>query len=261
VTSAVSIDTPDALVVTQSDGVLRLRFNQPEKLNALTSGMMASAASIIEAIDGSVRVVVIAGTGRAFSSGADVSTSSELAGPATIRSANRLIRAMYASPSPVVASVQGPAVGVGCSIALAADFVIAAESAYFLLAFAAIALMPDGGATALLPAAIGRARALRMAMLGERISAATAERWGIIAYRVRDDALNLAVQTLVDRLRCGPTMAYAKTKLAINAAAIADLDAVLNREFVGQSSLFATTDYVEGVTAFAERRPPRFQGR
>ena len=253
-----------AILSDQTGAVLRITFNRPDSLNALTSAMLAEVAEEVETRghDDSVRVLVLTGAGRAFSSGADLrAADDEPPSAETVRAANRLIRALRAVPKPVVAAVNGAAAGVGCSIALAADLTVACESAYFLLAFARIGLMSDGGATALLPAAIGRARATKMAMLAERVDARTAERWGLIAQAVPDADLEAEVEQLVAKLAAGPTAAYAQTKHAFNATALAGLETALEREHEGQTALFSTADFAEGATAFREKRAPRFSGK
>jgi enoyl-CoA hydratase len=257
---------PSQILVEHARAVTRVTFSRPDSLNALTTGMLAEAAEAVEASgkDPAVRAVVITGAGRAFSSGADLSPGGELAdGPdtGTIDAANRLIRALRQIRKPVLAAVNGPAVGVGCSLALAADFTIARESAYFLLAFANVGLMPDGGATAFLPALIGLARATRMAMLAERIPAPVAVEWGLIAQAVPNENFDSEVDNLATRLAQGPTMAYAHTKRAFNATALAGLEQALAIEREGQSSLFGTSDFAEGAAAFRGKRRPDFSGK
>ncbi|CQR65580.1 enoyl-CoA hydratase [Streptomyces leeuwenhoekii] len=256
--------TPPILV--KHDGyVLRITFNRPERLNAFTTGMLTLAAEAVEAAgeDPGVRAVVLAGAGRAFSAGADLAggETGELPGTDTIDAANRLILALRRTPQPVLAAVGGPAVGVGCSVALAADVTVAQESAYFLLAFADVGLMPDGGATLLVPAAVGRARAVRMALLTERVPAALAADWGLITHVVPDDAFDNEVERLTRRLAHGPTQAFARTKHALNASSLPRLEDTLAVERRGQAQLFTTADFAEGVTSFREKRRPEFSGK
>lgn len=249
------------LLVDRTEGVLRLTFNRPDNLNALTEGMLTTAADAVEAsaTDPEVRVVLLTGAGRAFSAGADLAVD----GPktATLDAANRLTLALRATPKPVVAAVNGLAAGVGCSFAIAADISIVTESAYLLLAFANIGLMPDGGATALLTAAIGRARATRMAMLAERIPAQQALDWGLITHTAPDDQFTTQVDTIVGKLATGPTASYAATKHALNQTSLALLKQATETERVGQVALFDTADFTEGVSAFHDKRTPKFAGR
>jgi enoyl-CoA hydratase len=262
--------------VRREGAVLTVTLNRPERLNAVTADVLDDLGDLLEEAgeDDGLRVVVLTGAGRAFSSGdlgADLgpgpgpgSGPAEAGRPRGVRSllaANRVVRSLRSMPQPVVAAVNGPAVGVGCSLALGCDLVVAAESAYFLLSFTSIALMPDGGATALVPAAIGRARAMEMALVPERIPAAVAHDWGMIYRVVPDGELAATVTRLVDRLAAGAPRALAATKLAVNAAALAGLDAALQTELEDQSRLLATADFAEAAGAFGERRPPVFTGR
>jgi enoyl-CoA hydratase len=161
----------------------------------------------------------------------------------------------------VVAAVQGPAAGVGVSLALACDVVLASEQAYFLLAFTKIGLMPDGGASALVAAAIGRIRAMRMALLAERISAADALDWGLVTAVYPAERFDAEVDAVLARLDAGPAVALAKTKDAINAATLSELDGALEREKQGQLQLLASRDFAEGARAFQQRRPAVFSDR
>jgi 2-(1,2-epoxy-1,2-dihydrophenyl)acetyl-CoA isomerase len=163
-------------------------------------------------------------------------------------------------PKPVVAAVNGPAVGIGCSLALAADLIVAAESAYFLLAFVNIGLIPDGGSTAFLPARVGYARAAEMAMLGERVPAEQALEWGLINRVVPDGDLEGAAGALLELLANGPTTSYAGAKRLLNRRMYADLAGQLEAEADAQREQGNTQDFIEGVLAFVEKRPPNFTG-
>jgi 2-(1,2-epoxy-1,2-dihydrophenyl)acetyl-CoA isomerase len=163
-------------------------------------------------------------------------------------------------PKPVVAAVNGPAVGIGCSLALACDLILAAESAYFLLAFVNIGLIPDGGSTAFLPARIGLARSAEMAMLGERVPAEQALEWGLVNRVVPDDQLEPEAAQLLERLAAGPTASYAGSKRLLNRRVYADLGGQLDAEADAQREQGHTKDFVEGVLAFVEKRPASFTG-
>jgi enoyl-CoA hydratase len=254
---------PD-LEVDTADGVLRLRFNRPDMLNALTGAMADELAATVEGATGreDIRVLVITGTGSAFCAGADISGADahEHLDVSALDRANRIIRALTSCPKPVVAAVNGVAAGVGCSAALAADLVVAASSASFLLAFSRIGLMPDGAASLTVAAAVGRARAMRMALLAEPLTAAEAYDAGLVSHLVSDDDLAAYVSTLAGRLAAGPPLALAATKKAVNAATLPGLDAALERERTGQAVLLRTADAAEGMRAFSERRRPVFRG-
>ncbi|MEV8563317.1 enoyl-CoA hydratase [Streptomyces sp. NPDC051917] len=254
------------LLVERLDSVLRVTFNRPDVLNALTPEMLDTAADAVESSGGDpdVRVVVVTGAGRAFSSGADLSARADPSyqgRPRTLDAVNRLVRVLREAPKPVLAAVNGPAAGGGCSVALAADLILARESAYFLLAFADVGLMPDGGASVLLPNAIGRARAARMAMLAERIPAPRAADWGLITHTVPDETFDSEVERLAAQLAQGPTVAYAQTKHALNTATLGRLEQAFAIEAAGQAMLTGTADFAEGVAAFLQKRKPDFTGK
>jgi enoyl-CoA hydratase len=252
------------LDVRSADGVLTLTMDRPDRLNAVTDAMSDRLAEELEAAAGrdDVRVLVVTGRGSAFSSGADVAGADahERFDVSTLDRANRIIRAIVNIDKPVVAAVNGIAAGLGCSIALACDLVVAGRSAAFLLAFSRIGLMPDGGATATVAASVGRARALRMALLAEPLPAEDAYDAGLVSHLVDDDRLEATVKELVTRLSDGPPLAYAASKKAVNAATLGHLHDALERERTGQTILLRTSDVAEGMRAFGERRPPRFTG-
>ncbi|MEH0420797.1 enoyl-CoA hydratase [Streptomyces sp. B21-083] len=252
--------TPEEIRVTREGTLLRLTLTRPERLNALGTTELHSLADEVDkaAADEGVRALVLTGEGRAFCSGADLGT---VVDAGTVEAANRTVLALRHIRKPVVAAVNGTAAGVGCSLALACDLVIAKRSAYFLLAFAGVGLMPDGGATALVPAAVGRARAMRMALLGERITAETAAEWGLIGQVVDDDAFDETVESVAARLTSGPPLAYERIKGAVNETALPFLNRALETERTGQTQLLHSEDFTEGVAAFRARREPRFTGR
>ena len=259
----------ETLIWEQSGAVGRLTLNRPDSLNAWTAEFGGELKAVIdgEAADDSVRAVLITGAGRGFSSGADLKAGFEAAddGAPDIRKELRdryhpAIAGVRRLPKPVVAAVNGPAVGIGCSLALACDLVMAAESAFFGLAFVNIGLMPDGGSTALVPPAVGKARAFQMALLGERVSAPQALEWGLVNWVHPDDRLLEEAGTLAERLAAGPTRSYACSKRALNNFIYPNLDAQLDLEAELQHDLGRTKDFIEGVAAFVEKRPPAFTG-
>ncbi len=261
--------TDPTVIWRRADGVGWITLNRPDTLNAWTSEFGSDLAAILEgeAAQEAVRVVVITGAGRGFSSGADLKAGFEPAddGRPDVRSELReryhpVILGLRRLPKPVLAAVNGPAVGIGCSLALACDLVMAAESAFFSLAFVNIGLMPDGGATAFVPPAVGKARAFEMALLGERIPAARALEWGLANWVHPDDRLLAEAGELAERLARGPTRAYASAKQALNRAIYGELESQLEVEAELQHALGRTQDFLEGTMAFVERRPPAFRG-
>lgn len=252
------------LTVELRDSALWLTFNRPEILNAVSGEMMSGLAAALEGVGAreDVRVVVITGTGAGFSAGADMETL-QLAPQfpiETMDGANRVIRAVVGCPVPVLAAVNGIAAGVACSAALAADIIVAAESAAFLLPFSKVGLMTDGGASLTVAASIGRARAMRMALLAEPLSAQEALDAGLITHVAPDSDFPELVSKLARRLAAGPSIAQSGIKKAINAATLGDLEAALDREHSGQRALFTTADFREGVAAFLAGRKPEFRG-
>lgn len=249
----------DDLSTTAADGVLTITFDAPDRLNSLTAPMLDAASAAVEDAGDDVRCILITGSGRAFGAGAALGDGFD--GGDTLRAINRLVTALTSSPLPVVAGVNGLAAGASVSIALAADVAVVKRSAYFLLAFVNIGLMPDGGATELVAASVGRARAMSMAMLGERLPADEALAAGLVQSVVDDDDFDAELATVVERLASGPTVALGRMKAAINATTLRTLDETLERETTGQTALFDTRDSVEGNDAFSEKRTARFEGR
>ena len=254
------------LSVSLDGGVLSLTLNRPDSLNSLTEAMLTTMADTLDraATDPDVKVVRIGGAGRGFSSGAGISAEDQAAATISagidplLAEANRTVRAIAALPKPVVAVVQGPTAGVGVSLALACDVVLASDKAFFLLAFTKIGLMPDGGASALVAAAIGRIRAMRMALLAERITAAEALDYGLVSAVYPHDDLEAEVAKVVNTLMSGPAVALRKTKQAINAATLTELDAAIDRETAVQLVLIQSRDFAEGTKAFQQRRAANF---
>ncbi|HJT94609.1 MAG TPA: enoyl-CoA hydratase [Mycobacterium sp.] len=256
----------DDLTVALTDGVLSVTMNRPDSLNSLTAAMLTAIGDALQraAGDPRVKVVRLGGAGRGFSSGAGISEEDDAnpgAGgtPADVLdAANRAVCSIVNLPQPAVAVVQGPAAGVGASLALACDVVLASEKAFFMLAFSKIGLMPDGGASALIAASVGRHRAMRMALLAERISAAEALDWGLVTAVHPAEDLDAEVAKVISTLTSGPAVALRKTKQAINAATLVELEAALEREKQGQLVLLESKDFREGTRAFQQRRPANF---
>jgi 2-(1,2-epoxy-1,2-dihydrophenyl)acetyl-CoA isomerase len=253
----------------QDGGVGRLTLNRPNTLNAWTADFGRELKEVIErdAAESTVRAVLVTGAGRGFSSGADLKAGFDPAEdgmPDVRKELDRLYHPIIAGirrlEKPVVAAVNGPAVGIGASLAFACDLVLAAESAFFGLAFVNIGLMPDGGSTLFVPTAVGKARALQMALLGERVDAPRALEWGLINFVYPDDRLLEEANALVESLAKGPTRSYAASKRALNGMLYPNLDGQLDLEAELQHALARTRDFQEGVVAFQEKRQPEFQG-
>jgi len=246
-------------------------LSRPETMNAWNKqfGLDLRAAVDELGADDGVRAVCVTGEGRGFSSGADLKDISDEQTPAGRPDVYRALTERYhpiitglrTMPKPVVAAVNGPAVGIGLSLALCADLVIAKESAYFLLSFVNIGLVPDGGSSLFVPERVGFTRASEMAMLGERVAAAQAAEWGLINKALPDADFDAEVEALVDRLAAGATAAYAGVKRQLNAWLYARMDDQLEVEAQLQNDMAHSDDFVEGVAAFLQKRPARFAGR
>lgn len=244
-----------------------LTLNRPERLNACPPQMADEIFAATRQLGGA-RALLITGEGRAFCSGADLAASSEssISGgdrsfTSLSQSYNPMIKAVSTLPLPVVSAVTGPAAGIGCSLALAADFVIAGKGGYFLQAFVNIGLVPDGGSSWMLPRLVGLAQANRMMMLGERIYGEEAERIGLIYKCVEDDAVMDEAQVLAQRLAEGPTVALGRMKHNIRAGLDADFSTTLHFEAEGQKIAGDSADAREGMTAFLEKRKAEFSGK
>ena len=255
------------LEVARRGGAVRIVLDRPQVLNAFDQTLSLELLALLGelAADDGVRSVLITGSGRAFSAGADI--KSQFSGDAAPdveagleEETNPTIMALREMPKPVIAAVNGPAAGVGCSIALACDLVVASEAAYFLLAFANIGLLPDGGATLTVPARVGLSRAFTMALLAERVPAPEALSWGLIDRVCAPEELAEVTEALALRLAAGPTRSYAAIKRAINASALGGLPAQLKLEGQLQGELARSADFAEGVAAFTAKRPAAFKG-
>jgi 2-(1,2-epoxy-1,2-dihydrophenyl)acetyl-CoA isomerase len=258
----------ETIDLTSGGPAARILLNRPEALNAWNEQFGRDLLDGVRRVaeDDSIRALMITGAGRGFSSGADLKEQGGNGdglpdlGSRLDEIYHPIITGLREMPKPVVAAVNGPAVGIGCSLALAADLIVAAESAYFLLAFVNIGLVPDGGSTAFLPARIGYARAAEMAMLGERVPAAQAREWGLINRVVPDDRLEAEADALLEKLANGPTRSYAGSKRLLNRRVYADLAGQLDAEAEAQQDQGHSKDFVEGVMAFVEKRPANFTG-
>jgi 2-(1,2-epoxy-1,2-dihydrophenyl)acetyl-CoA isomerase len=245
--------------------VATVTLNRPDSLNALNAGMIDELRAAVEAApDLGARALLLTGAGRGFSSGADLASGGGLpddVGASLEAHFNPMIEALFASPLPIVAAVNGPCAGAGCSLALAADLVVAGRSAYFLQAFINIGLIPDAGATWLLPRLAGRARAMEMMMLGERIPAEQAAAWGLINRVVDDEALESEAVALATRLAQGPTVAYGLLRGLARHAEQHSLTDALAAERIAQREAGRTEDFKAAVMAFLQKRQPTFDGK
>ncbi len=255
------------LRVEQADGVATLTLDRPAALNALTVGLKETLRSTLEELgrDDSVRAIILTGAGRAFCAGQDLRERLEpVALPIAdeIRARyNPLGLAMLRLPKPIIGAINGVAAGAGVSLALACDVRIATESASFALAFGRIGLLPDTGATWLLPRLVGSARAMELALLDEPLTAEAAAAIGLVARVVPADQLAGEAMSLAQRLAAAAPRAIAATKAALLASWDVDLETQLETEARLQGELGETADHQEGIAAFLERRPPRFTRR
>jgi 2-(1,2-epoxy-1,2-dihydrophenyl)acetyl-CoA isomerase len=270
-TAPAAEQTYETAIWERDGGVGTLILNRPETLNAWNRQFGHDLRAILEgpAADPEVRCVVIKGAGRGFSSGADLKSMGDVEmaedGLPDIKARlhnlyHPVIRGVRALPKPVIASVHGTAAGIGCSLALACDLVVAAEDSKFLLAFARVGLVPDGGSTVFVPVRVGKARATEMMMLAEPVEAPKALEWGLINRVFPTDQLESETKALAERLATGPTLSYAAAKRAINLAEYRFMEEQLDLEATEQHQLMRSQDAVEGAMAFIQKRPPEFKG-
>jgi len=259
------------LKVSTEGAIQVISLNDPATMNALGVDMAAELHDALKGAGASgVRAIVLTGEGRGFCSGANLQSNPAGrggdgggrpdAGDALETVYNPLVTCLRDLPIPVVSAVNGAAAGVGCSLALLGDLIVAGESAYFLQAFRRIGLIPDGGSTYMLPRLIGKARAMEMALLGERLPAAKALEWGLINRCVPDAELMSTAMSLAGELARGPA-SLGLTRQTIWAGLDSDWADQLNRERVGQRTAGRTEDFSEGVLAFLQKRPAAFKGR
>ena len=243
-----------------------VRLNDPATLNALTMPLVDALHDAVRKAATEARAMLLCGAGRGFCSGANLTATAPNAneprdaGAALEHHINPLIQTLRDLPIPWVSAVQGAAAGVGASLALSADIIVAGENAYFLQAFRRIGLIPDGGATWLLSQAVGRVRAMELMLLGEKLPADKARAWGLINRVVPDDQIQDAAMAIATDLAAGPTRALALIRRAAWAATASDLDTALQTERSLQTEAGHTADFAEGVRAFFEKRPAQFTG-
>lgn len=258
----------ETILFDVANGAARLTLNRPDRLNSFTVQMhdeVAQALAQVES-DSSARVLLITGAGRGFCAGQDLADPAVAGGDdadlgaALENSYNPLVRRLTGLPIPVVCAVNGVAAGAGANIAFAADIVLAAKSAKFIQSFANIGLVPDSGGTWILPRLAGQARAMGLALTGQPLTAEQAESWGLIWRAIDDASLAAETDALVARLAAGPTKGFAAIKKAIRSAWGNELDAHLDLERDMQRALGRSSDYREGVSAFAAKRSPKFTG-
>jgi len=247
------------------NGIATITLNRPEVMNGLNAQMRLDITHAIRHAPEAARVVVLIGAGRAFCSGQDLGDGGSAANldiERTLREEYEpMLRAIYDCPIPTIAAVNGPAAGAGANLALAADVVIAAQSAVFIQAFARIGLIPDAGGTYWLPRQVGFPRAMGAALFAEPITAAQAADWGMIWGAVPDDTFAATIQARATQLAQGPTLAYRLIKEALRASYANDLPAQLEMEARLQGEAGRSRDFREGVLAFLEKRPAHYEGR
>ncbi len=262
----------EAMLYTAEDSVVTLTFNRPKVLNAIDATMREAFQEALDRVeaDETVRVVVLRGAGAAFMAGGDIKFFTELTPlapqergrrfEAFIHQVHPLIVRLRRLSVPVIASVHGPVAGIGMSFLLAADLAIAAEDAFFTLAYVHLGTSPDGGSTFFLPRSVGMKRAMEIALLGERFDAKTAREWGVINWLVPATDLQDRTVALARRLAQGPRHAYASTKRLLQRSLASSLETQLQGEAEGFAGCTRTADFVEGVNAFIQKRAPRFSG-
>jgi 2-(1,2-epoxy-1,2-dihydrophenyl)acetyl-CoA isomerase len=258
------------LLFSLDGGIARLTLNRPDRLNSFNDAMHAEVRDALARVraDASARVLLLTGAGRGFCAGQDLSDRAVSAGDAPVdlgasieRNYKPLVLALRSLPMPVVCAVNGVAAGAGANLAFACDIVVAAKSASFIEAFSKLGLIPDTGGTYFLPRLVGTARAMGMAMLGDKISAEQAAAWGLIWQCVDDAELPAAADKLAVHFAQAPTRGLARTKQALYAGALNTLETQLDLERDLMRELGASDDYREGVAAFMAKRPPKFTGR
>jgi 2-(1,2-epoxy-1,2-dihydrophenyl)acetyl-CoA isomerase len=259
----------ETILYSVEEGVARITLNRPDKLNSFNGQMHAEVRAVLARLASDrARALVLTGAGRGFCAGQDLGDRAVAPGQKGVdlgtsieENYKPLVLGLRALPMPVIAAVNGVAAGAGANIALACDIVIAARSAAFVQAFCRLGLVPDSGGTWFLPRLVGDARAIGLAMLGEKLPAEQAAAWGLIWQCVDDAQLMPSVERLAQSLAVAPTLGLARTKQAIYGGWARTLAEQLDVERDAQRELGWSADYAEGVAAFSERRVPRFTGR
>lgn len=262
----------DKIIVEEDGDVATIRLNDPATLNAVTLDMVDELASALDEVRRKSRALILTGAGRGFCAGANLTRNESSAGKTEPQGSldagagleshiNPLMMRLRDLNIPWISAVRGPAAGVGCSLALAADIVVASETAYFLQAFSKVGLVPDGGSSWLLTRAVGRARAMEMMLLGERLPAAKALEWGLISRVVADADVEATAGSIAAGLAAGPTRSLEMIRQACWAATDHDWQSTLATERRLQKAASETADFKEGVAAFREKRRPAFTGR
>ena len=262
--------TYESILHESAAGIARLTLNRPDRLNSFTAKMHEELRDALGRVraDTSARVLLLTGAGRGFCAGQDLSDRAVAPGGAPVdlgasieANYRPLVLALQSFPMPVVCAVNGVAAGAGANIALACDLVIAARSASFIQAFCKIGLIPDSGGTYFLPRLVGTARAMGLALLGDKLPAQQAADWGLIWKCVDDADLAPTVDALLAQLAQAPTQGLVATRRALHAGSAATLETQLDFERDLQRELGYSADYREGVAAFLDKRPPRFTGK
>lgn len=255
------------ILFSLEDGVARIALNDPQTMNGVTEAMGHEMVDALDIAARDARAVLLTGEGKAFCSGANLSAAQDMLsdpmrdiGGQLDRAFNPVIMAIKTMEQPVITAIRGPAAGFGAGLAAAGDVVLMAEGSYFFCAFCHVGLVPDGGATYLLAQAVGRVRAMRMMLLGEKIDAATALDWGLATRVVAEADLDAEAMTLAKRLATGPRSLGLIKRMAWDALD-SSLETALQAERKNQRIAGRTEDFLEGVQAFKEKRKPVFNGR
>jgi 2-(1,2-epoxy-1,2-dihydrophenyl)acetyl-CoA isomerase len=260
----------DHILFTSDGGIARLTLNRPDRLNSFNDAMHAEVRDALGrvAADATLRVLLLTGAGRGFCAGQDLADRAVSPGAAPVdlgdsveRNYKPLVLALRALPIPIVCAVNGVAAGAGANLALACDLVLATKSASFIQPFCKLGLIPDTGGTYFLPRLVGSARAMGLALLGDKLSAEQAADWGLIWRCIDDAEFATEVEQLLVHLAAAPTRGLARTKAALGASAANTLEAQLDLERDCMRELGGSDDYREGVAAFVGKRSPRFTGR